>query len=93
MKTYVKKIEPMETSRGDAPLTEKERTAFRRLVMQLRWPAQYVLPQRLFSVSELAQVVTKANMCHARAANKLLEEFKSLAEDGWSYGAEVCGDR
>ena len=80
MKTYVKKIEPMSATSGDAPLTEKERTAFRRLVMQLRWPAQHVLPERLFAVSELAQVVTKATMSNARSANKLLEEFKSLSE-------------
>lgn len=51
MKTYVMKIEPMEVPRsGDDPLSDAQRTAFRRLIMQLRWPAQQVLPENLSMV-------------------------------------------
>ena len=82
MKTYVTKIDAMTTTGGEGPLTDSQRTSFRRLVMQLRWPAQHVLPERLYAVSQLAQVVTQATMAHARAANKLLKEFKALAEQG-----------
>ncbi len=82
MKTYVSKIDAMPVTAGDGPLTDSQRTSFRRLVMQLRWPAQHVLPERLYAVSQLAQVVTQATMAHARTANKLLKEFKALAEQG-----------
>ena len=82
MKTYVQKIEPMMVVSGKAALEEEQRTAYRRLVMQLRWPAQHVLPERLYAVSELAQKVTVATMDDARSANKLLEEFKMMAEEG-----------
>jgi len=82
MKTYVQKIEPMKTSSGKDALEEGQRTSYRRLVMQLRWPAQHVLPERLYAVSELAQKVTVATMEDARGANKLLEEFKALAAEG-----------
>lgn len=50
--------------------------------MQLRWPALYVLPERLFAVSELAQKVSGARMTHARSANRLLAEFQQLADEG-----------
>ena len=80
MKLYVEKIQPMEVQKtGDELLDGKGLTAFRRLVMQMRWPAQYVLPEKLYSVSSLAQSVT---MAHARLANKLLTEFKDLARRG-----------
>ena len=83
MKTYVQKIDPMEIpTPKEVPLTDKQRTAYRRLIMQLRWPAQHVLPERLFAVSELAQKVTVATTTHARQANKLLLEFKQLSNDG-----------
>ncbi|CAK9031574.1 unnamed protein product, partial [Durusdinium trenchii] len=46
------------------------------------WPALYVLPERLFAVSELAQKVSGARMTHARSANRLLAEFQQLADEG-----------
>ena len=83
MKLYVEKIQPMEVRKtGDELLDGKGLTAFRRLVMQMRWPAQYVLPEKLYSVSSLAQSVSGATMAHARLANKLLAEFKDLANRG-----------
>ena len=82
MKGYTQKIEPMKTVREERDLNDQERTAFRRLIMQLRWPAQHVLPEKLYAVSELAQAVTKSTMSHARAANSLLATFKKFADDG-----------
>ena len=82
MKTYVEKIEPMKTTSGEEPLDTTSRTAYRRLVMQLRWPSQHVLPEKLFSVSQLAQQVTTATMKQGRDANKVLAEFKKLAKEG-----------
>lgn len=82
MKTYTQKIEPMKVVREERELDDQERTAFRRLIMQLRWPAQHVLPEKLYAVSELAQAVTKATMSHARTANSLLATFQKMAESG-----------
>ena len=79
MSTYVM---PMPVDRGDQPLTETQRSLFRRLVMQLRWPAQHVLPERLFVISELAQAVTRATMSEARHASKVLCEFQEIAKQG-----------
>ena len=82
MKGYVLKIQPMKVEKGERPLNQAQTTSFRRLVMQLRWPAQHVLPEKLYCVSELAQEVTRATMKHAALANRLLMEFKVLAEKG-----------
>ena len=79
MKGYTQKIEPMKIVREERELNDQERTAFRRIIMQLRWPDQTVLPEKLYAVSELAQVVIKSTMSHARAANYLLATFKKLA--------------
>ena len=79
MKTYIPKLQPMTATAGSEPLSDSQRTAFRRLIMQLRWPAQHVVPERLFAASQLAQVVTRATMVHAREASKLLNEFKETA--------------
>ena len=43
------KIVPMVVDKSDV-LKEHQKTAFRRLVMQLRWLAQHVLPEKLFIV-------------------------------------------
>ena len=82
MSAYVMKIQPMPVDRGEQPLSEPQRSLFRRLVMQLRWPAQHVLPERLFVISELAQAITRATMIEARHANKVLLEFKEIAKQG-----------
>ena len=82
MRNYVKKIEPMRVTRAEGPLQGADKTSYRRLVMQLRWPATHVFPERLFMVSELAQQVEVADMSHARKLNALLTEFQTAAEGG-----------
>ena len=82
MSGYVAGIQPMVVEKGEAALNEKQRTAFRRLVMQLRWPAQHVFPEKLYVISELAQSVTRATMAEARGANKVLTEFQECAGQG-----------
>lgn len=82
MNEYVKRIDAMKAEKGNAPLSDSQRTAFRRLIMQLRWPAQHVLPECLFQVSSLAQKVTTATQADVREANKLLEDYKVMAQKG-----------
>ena len=81
MRNYVMRIKPIEVT-GSGALDSVHKTAYRRLVMQLRWPAQYVCPEKLFVVSALAQCVETADVQQAQHANKVLAEFQDLAQKG-----------
>ena len=50
--------------------------------MQMRWPAQHVLPEFMFVVSELAQVATRATGSDWKKACKVLKEMKECAARG-----------
>ena len=86
MKRYIlETIKPISVKRGDKPdrrLTPAETTAFRSLIMQLRWPAQKVLSQVLYGVSALAQKVNEACVSDTKEANRLAELAISEAEAG-----------
>ena len=83
MTEYINKVEyaPEETEQTKA-LEGKQLSAFRRLIMQLRWPAHHVLPEYLFRVSDLAQRVGEANGGDLKYANKVLKSMKETASEG-----------
>ena len=83
MTEYINKVEyaPEETEQTKA-LEGKQLSAFRRLIVQLRWPAHHVLPEYLFRVSELAQRVGEANGGDLKYANKVLKSMKETASEG-----------
>ena len=61
-------------------------SAYRRLVMQLRWPDHLVMPEFLFSTSDLAQRVTKSTFSDLKHANGILKQVKeAAASDRPSY--------
>lgn len=83
MKLYVMKIFPMEyEAKNEEKLSPKDTTKFRRLVMQMRWPAQHVLPEYMFVISHLAQRVTSAVGADAKKANDVLAKMRRSAENG-----------
>ena len=83
MTSYVNNIQPAEIKvTGDGPLNPQQTTAFGRLVMQRRWPAQHVLPEFMFIVSELAQVATRATGSDWNKACKVLKEMQDSAARG-----------
>ena len=84
MTAYVKNIKVPEVTKKspETPLDEKELTAFRQLVMRLRWPAQLAMPQVLYEVSLLAQKVSKATHGDFREAQALHKRFLQEAEAG-----------
>ena len=83
MTEYVQNIEYATASTpAHEPLKGPQLSAFRRLIMQLRWPAHYVMPEFLFRSSELAQRVSSATGGDLKYANKLLESMKAAAERG-----------
>ena len=83
MTDYVSKIEyasvkgPLEQELAGSDLS-----AFRRLVMQLRWPAHLVMPEYLFATSDLAQRVSKCTFADLKHANNVLKQMKESAEKG-----------
>ena len=83
MTEYVNNIEyaKVETSPNDS-LKGSQLSAFRRLIMQLRWPAHFVMPEFLFRTSELAQRVSSACGGDLSYANKLLGLMKAAAARG-----------
>ena len=83
MKLYVTKIFPMEhQAKNEERLNSRDTTRFRRLVMQMRWPAQRVLPEYMYIISHLAQKVTSAVGADAKKANEVLTKMKKSAENG-----------
>lgn len=84
MSAYVKaiKVPEIEKKKGDQPLDEKELTAYRQLVMRLRWPAQLAMPQMLYEVSLLAQRVSKATHKDFQEAVALHAKFIKEVEAG-----------
>ena len=83
MGKYVEKIEGMK-SNGEKtqPLSPKDLTSFRQLVMRMRWPCQHVMPEYMYRVSALAQRVSKANYEDVKTANVLLKEMQDTAKGG-----------
>ena len=83
MSEYINTIQyaKVETP-NDEPLKGSQLSAYRRLAMQLRWPAHFVMPEFLFRTSELAQRVSMATGNDLKYANKLLEGMKSAALRG-----------
>ena len=83
MTEYIAKVEfAKEETPSEAPLEGKQLSAFRRLIMQLRWPAHHVLPEYLFRVSDLAQRVGQATGGDLKYANKVLASMKEGASRG-----------
>ena len=87
MASYVKNIHvpKVEKKRGEAskePLSPADLTAFRQLVMRLRWPAQLAMPQMLYSVSSLAQRVAKATYADMEEAMGLHKKFLEEVREG-----------
>ena len=83
MTEYIDKISfaPEETP-SEEPLVGKQLSAFRRLIMQLRWPSHHVLPEFLYRVSELAQRVSHAKGGDLKYGNKVLKSMKESAAQG-----------
>ena len=93
MTEYVEKIQPAEVK------TEKEKSlegdqlsAYRRLVMQWRWPAHLVTREFLCRVSTLAQGVSKARGKDLVTANQLLALMKKAAAEGGANPRRACTD-
>ena len=81
MDKYIREIDtPEKVPKG--PLDEAGRSAFRRLVMRLRWPAQHCVPHFLYPVSWLAQKVTTASGEDMNQAINLLVAMKEEALQG-----------
>lgn len=83
MSDYIDKLEyAKEDTAPDTPLQGSQLSAFRRLIMQLRWPAHLVLPEFLYRVSELAQRISEAKGADLKYGNKLLKSMKDTATQG-----------
>ncbi len=87
MSSYVRNIKAPEVQkkRGEAlkePLSPSELTSYRQLVMRLRWPAQLAMPQMLYSVSQLAQKVSRATHGDLQDAISLHQKFLEGVQEG-----------
>ena len=85
MPNYISKIALPDmklNAKNDTPLNPQQLTAYRQLVMRLRWPGQQSMPQVLYKVSKLAQHATRATMGDYKAALQLYEERKEEAKQG-----------
>ena len=85
MKDYVLEIRPPTCdprASGERALEPSELREFRRLVAQLRWPVHLVMPEFLYSVSALAQRVSKAQVKDFRQARDTLKEVQQAATRG-----------
>ena len=83
MTDYVNKIEFANVNTpDDALLHGSQLSGFRRLVMQLRWPAHFVMPEFLYKTSDLAQRVSGACGRDLRDANLVLKHMKEAASTG-----------
>ena len=70
----------------DEPLEGASLSAYRRLIMQLRWPAHLVMPEFLYVTSAMAQKVTSACVADLVEGNKVMKNMKEAAKSG---GAQV----
>ena len=50
--------------------------------MQMRWPAQHVVPELMSTISLLAQRTTRATYADLKKANSVLEQMKLIAGNG-----------
>ena len=83
MTDYVSKIEFADVNTAeDSLLQDSQLSSFRRLVMQLRWPAHFVMPEFLYKTSDLAQRVSGALGRDLRHANLVLKHMKEAAVTG-----------
>ena len=83
MTEYVDMIEYAKVETGvEEKLQGSQLPAFRRLIMQMRRPSHYVMPEFLYRTSELAQRVSIATGGDLKYANKLLESMKLAAKKG-----------
>ena len=83
MGEYVSKIQPAEVStKPEEDLQGSQLTAYRRLIMQLRWPAHLVMPEFLYKTSTLAQTVSRAKGKDLVQANQVLSQMQEAAKTG-----------
>ncbi|CAE7531744.1 RE1, partial [Symbiodinium necroappetens] len=85
MKEYVLEIRPPvcdPKASEERALEHSELREFRRLEAQLRWPVHLVMPEFLYSVSALAQRVSKAQVKDLRQARDTLKEVQQAAARG-----------
>ena len=66
----------------DAVLQGASLSAYRRLIVQLRWPAHLVMPEFLYVTSAMAQKVTSACVADLVEGNKVLKTMKEAAKSG-----------
>ena len=85
MDTYIGKIEstpPKRTDPDERPLTPRETTDFRSLLMKLAWPVRQVLPELAYGVSFLATRVTTATVGDQKKLHGLVVEAKNIIQEG-----------
>ena len=75
-----------KSAKKDQPLGGSALSAYRRLIMQLRWPAHLVMPEFLYVTSAMAQKVTTATFADLVEGIKVLKTHegfcKRLEEQG-----------
>ena len=80
---YVLKIQPAAVKvEKEAKLEGEQLSSYRRLAMQLRWPAHLVMPEFLYRVSVLSQLVATATGKDLINANQLLAQMLNAAKEG-----------
>ena len=82
---YIMKVKHIDVARvrrreKDSPLTNTERTQYLSLVQQLSWPARSTLPALCYHVSALQQRAAQATVADLVAANKALDEARSMVQ-------------
>ena len=83
MVDYIRKIEYSKLTGPDEKMLESANfKEYRRLVMQMRWPAAHVMPDFLYRISALAQKFKGPSYADVKKANKTLKDMKALAESG-----------
>ena len=70
------------SAKKDAVLQGASLSAYRRLIVQLRWPAHLVMPEFLYVTSAMAQKVTSACVADLVEGNKVLKTMKEAAKSG-----------
>ena len=89
MSDYVANLQEAEvdmSAKKDKALEGPSLSAYRRLIMQLRWPAHLVMPEFLYVTSAMAQKVTSACVADLVEGNKVLKSMKEAAKSG---GAQI----
>ena len=83
MVDYIRKIEYSKLTGPDEKMLESANfKEYRRLVMQMRWPAAHVMPDFLYRISALAQKFKGPSYADVKKANTTLKDMKALAESG-----------